>query len=420
MRVLLITHPGNTVFYPLVPLAWAFRAAGHEVRVASNPEFADTITLAGLTAVPVGRPGRAAQSAEEPAEGDVDTGLNPPYDAAEDPAKITWEHLRDGYREDVPWWFTAFTAPILADLVAYARWWRPDLVVWEPTSYAGPIVAGACGAAHARALWSLDVFGVTRGHFRRLRDGRPPEDRDDALAESFTRYGRRYGVGFTEDMATGHFTIDLLPPSLALPTDLPRVGVRFVPYGGSASVPRWLWAPPERPRVAITLGSSLLSERPAEYGFDLQDVLDSLADLDVDVVATVADRERALLRRIPPGATIVPYVPLHALAPTCSAIVHHAGIGTLATTSFYGVPQLALPWEFDEPLLARNLAAQGAGLAVDPAGTTAGDIRENLLRILREPSFKHSAERLGEEMRTMPSPLEAVREIERRTAAHRT
>ncbi len=41
-------------FNGAVPLAWALRAAGHEVRVASHPALTESITRAGLTAVPVG------------------------------------------------------------------------------------------------------------------------------------------------------------------------------------------------------------------------------------------------------------------------------------------------------------------------------------------------------------------------------
>nr|WP_181726596.1 hypothetical protein [Micromonospora provocatoris] len=41
-------------FYSLVPLGWALQAAGHEVRVASHPSMAATISTAGLAAVPLG------------------------------------------------------------------------------------------------------------------------------------------------------------------------------------------------------------------------------------------------------------------------------------------------------------------------------------------------------------------------------
>jgi UDP:flavonoid glycosyltransferase YjiC (YdhE family) len=38
----------------VVAVAWALRAAGHDVRVAAQPDLADAIVQAGLTAVPVG------------------------------------------------------------------------------------------------------------------------------------------------------------------------------------------------------------------------------------------------------------------------------------------------------------------------------------------------------------------------------
>ena len=55
MRVLFALNPFNTVFKYMAPLGWALRTAGHEVRFASQPRFADVITQSGLTAVPVGR-----------------------------------------------------------------------------------------------------------------------------------------------------------------------------------------------------------------------------------------------------------------------------------------------------------------------------------------------------------------------------
>src|ERR1017187_1851466 len=44
----------------MVPVAWALRAAGHEVRVASQPDLTEVITGAGRPGVPVGQPLNAA------------------------------------------------------------------------------------------------------------------------------------------------------------------------------------------------------------------------------------------------------------------------------------------------------------------------------------------------------------------------
>ncbi|MEE3921336.1 hypothetical protein V2I01_33205 [Micromonospora sp. BRA006-A] len=54
MRVLFTTFAAKVHMYSQVPLAWALHTAGHEVRIASQPDLADDITHTGLTAVPVG------------------------------------------------------------------------------------------------------------------------------------------------------------------------------------------------------------------------------------------------------------------------------------------------------------------------------------------------------------------------------
>lgn len=48
MRVLFATWAASAHLYNLVPLAWAFVAAGHEVRIASQPALASTLAATGL------------------------------------------------------------------------------------------------------------------------------------------------------------------------------------------------------------------------------------------------------------------------------------------------------------------------------------------------------------------------------------
>ncbi len=65
MRVLFVTLAASPHFFVQAPLAWALRAAGHEVRVASQPDLMDTITAAGLPATPVGPRLAQDESVEE-------------------------------------------------------------------------------------------------------------------------------------------------------------------------------------------------------------------------------------------------------------------------------------------------------------------------------------------------------------------
>ncbi|MET9294037.1 activator-dependent family glycosyltransferase [Streptomyces sp. NPDC003077] len=422
MRVLLTTYPEKSFFQAMVPLAWALRTAGHDVRVASQPELVDTITQAGLTAVPVGRNRgiwRVAELDPDAREASRE-GLPAPYNAVElGPEGVDWEAMRDGYRHHVRRWHRFDNFPMIEDLVSFARQWRPDLVLWEPTTYAGAIAAKACGAAHGRLLWSIDVFAVAREQYLRLDAERPAGQGEDPLGDWLASYARKYGFEYGEDMITGQFTIDQLPDALRLEAGgLDYLPVRYVPYGGAASVPRWLWTAPERPRVALTLGITA-TNRFSGYVVGVQDVLDGLADLDVEVVATIAASEQDKLGTVPDNVRVVSYVPLHALVPTCSAVIHHAGPGTLLTTALGAVPQVCVPWDFDEPELARRLAAQGSAETLLASEATGPLVRERVERLFDEPSYRERALAMREEIRALPSPNALVPALEELTVKHR-
>ncbi|MET8054995.1 glycosyltransferase, partial [Streptosporangium sp. NPDC005286] len=206
--------------------------------------------------------------------------------------------------------------------------------------------------------------------------------------------------------------------SLSMRADLDYLPMRYVPYGGPAVVPKWLWTPPQHPRVALTLGTTA-TEHFAGYTVDVQDILDALADLDIELIATIAESEQAKLSRVPGNTRLVSYVPLHALAPTCAAVISHAGPGTFLTTALYGVPQLTMPWDFDEPELAGRAARQGGTLTIRPDQATGQDIRDSLLRLLDEPTFRDRAHDLRDEIHAQPTPNQLVPQLEKLTAEHR-
>jgi glycosyltransferase (activator-dependent family) len=426
MRVLFATSADKSIFQSLAPLAWALRTAGHEVRIASLGQFAKTINQAGLTAVPVGRDDPEEGEAEDLSDTDDDDDddddddvLPLPYDVAAKPEPdVSWKDLKARYDFYVTWWHKTDSVPMINRLVSYAKWWRPDLVIWDPIAFAGPIAAKAVGAAHARLLWGQDIFGVTRERYLRLKEKQPRWARGDMLADWLGAAAKRNGGRFTEDMVTGQFTIDQLPDSLRMPASLEYVPMRYVPYGGPSTVERWLWETPKRPRVAITLGITA-AEKFGGYAVGVQGIFDSLADLDIEVVATINVNEQKKISRVPDNVKMVGYAPLQALAPTCAAVIHHAGFGTMATTSLHGVPQLALPTDFDEPPLARKLTEQGAGLTMHSSESAGPQVRELLLRLLNEPSFRTSAQRLRDEMLAMPAANEIVPHLEELTAKHR-
>ncbi|MFG2760521.1 activator-dependent family glycosyltransferase [Streptomyces wuyuanensis] len=433
MRVLFTTFAARSHLYAQVPLAWALRSAGHDVRIASQPDLADDITRTGLTAVPLGEPlNQAEDAAVDERALDPEYAANPhavdmsTWTEILDIAETSADRLTPDYVQGV---FAAWGPLILRylswemtdELVRYARAWRPDLVVWDPLTYAGPIAALASGAAHARMLFALDLIGgMRRHHLAALRE-RPAALRDDPMSEWMGWTLAEYGLPFDEEAVTGHWTIDPVPDSLALPVDGVRVPVRFVPYNGPSVLPAWVHRPPKRPRVCVTLG---VSDQEV-FGRDrvpVAEIISAAAELDVEVVATLnAAQVASLGNRLPGNVRVVDFVPLDALLPSCAAVISHGGSGSFHTALAHGVPQIIVPNRlWDTVLKAQRLEEAGAGLRVSDANrVSAVELRTLLARVLDEPSFAERAARLRGEMLATPAPGDIVPTLERLTALHR-
>ncbi|GAA2282025.1 DUF1205 domain-containing protein [Nonomuraea roseoviolacea subsp. roseoviolacea] len=426
MRVLFTTFAAPSHFYAQVTVASALRTAGHEVVVASQPDLAETIAAAGLTAVPVGPPLEIepeTQKATSSFADDRNLGGLAMSNSRYDP--FPWEHAIGMFSAMTAFVFQNVCAePMVDDLVALAREWRPDLVIWDPLTLAGPVAARVVGAAHARLLFGPDQMGRNRTRFRAMLDQRPPELRDDPLAEwldwTLGRHGERVRER-DEELVLGQWTIDPTPVSLRIPLDLHYVGVRYVPYNGRSILPGWLREPAPYPRrICLTLGVSL---GEVEDGGTVAagDLIAAVDGLDAEVVALLPADLRERLGTLPDNVRAVDFVPLNALLPSCDAIVHHGGSGTFMTALAHGVPQLIVPdmmWDSMEK--ATGLARNGAGAYIeDQDKMSPDDLRGRIVGLLDDPSYAAAAARMRAEVVGMPSPNDIVPVLERLTLLHK-
>ncbi|WP_344979378.1 activator-dependent family glycosyltransferase [Streptosporangium fragile] len=422
MRVLIMALPVKAHVYPHVPLAWALRSAGHEVCVASQPDLVDEIAETGLAVVPVGE-ALNLEDAINTMPMESDKRLNP-WDLMR-MEEFSHDGLDDDFVHGVSLVMTTLGFPpvsyggLVDDLVDFARVWRPDLVIWDMLVFAGPVAAKACGAAHARMVFGLDLIGRMREKHREVMARRPAELREDPMREWLEPELARFGCAFTEDVVVGQWTIDPVPPSMRLPTGLHHVPIRHVPYSGGTTIPAWLRERPRKRRVCLTLGLSRRELAGRERAV-VSELLEAVADLDVEVVATLNAAQLAAVSEVPDNVRTVDFAPLHELLPTCAASIHQGGFGTMQTVLAHGVPQIVLPsglW--DTTLKARLVRDAGAGLYAEPDRLTAAGLREMLVRVLDEPSFAAGADRLRAEIRDMPSPSEVVPVLRKLTAEHR-
>ncbi|MGW6460944.1 activator-dependent family glycosyltransferase [Streptomyces sp. NPDC055078] len=424
MRVLFTSIEGNH-FHQMVPLAWALRTAGHEVQAACNEKLVDTVTQTGLTAVPIESPTLWEQL--DGFQQEAISLFNEIGTSSQDPAAAAWEDHLSYENMLVPALYQPLNNDAQIDqLVAVARSWQPDLVIWESFSIAGAIVATSVGAAHARLVSGpeLALQMETRGHFTHHRDQQPEQLREDPTAEWIDWTLERLGceARFDETMLTGQWVVDTRPGSLRQELDLPTVPMRYVPYNGRCTVPRWLYEPAARRRVCVTLGTSITSGDSERFRLNetLAALFQSLAGLDVEIIAALDPAQLDSLPELPDNIRTTDFVPLNELAPSCSVIVHHAGYQTKATADLHAVPQVVIVgYEWVSEDMGVEYEKSGTTLAVSAGDLSAEVLREKILQLLDEPSYARRARDLRQEILAMPTPNEVVPVLEKMTGTHR-
>ncbi len=99
---------------------------------------------------------------------------------------------------------------------------------------------------------------------------------------------------------------------------------------------------------------------------------------------------------LPAGVRAFPYLPYSTVFPRAAAVVHQAGIGTLAQAMRAGRPQLILPVAFDQPDNARRAAALGLGRVLPFRKATAQRLASELAALLGRPSYAREARAVAE------------------------
>jgi 8-demethyltetracenomycin C L-rhamnosyltransferase len=372
-RVLLASLPELSHTLPLVPLAWALRAAGAEVLLASGGD-AKAVTSAGLPLVDLA-PGRGISEFLKGLDLAALAGSGP---GPEHPYATLLPRVENLLTDA----HIAELHAMMDDYVQLAVDWQPDLVVYSPMT-AGALVAAAKVAVPAveHGFGFLRTAGFD-GLLRALG------------ADLFDRHG--------VDLPERRLWLDVAPPSVVpgAPHGWP---LRYLPYNGGHAVPAWLRTAPSRPRVAVTLGNLLPELQRADGQGLVHRIVRAAAGVAAEFVLAVGSLDTSLLGELPGNVTTIGYTPLTVLLPTCAAVVHHGGAGTTMAALDHGIPQLVIPHALDHALTAELLVKRGAGLAADP--TAPGEPSAELLgALVGDPALAAAAAEVQAEMRAMPSP----------------
>jgi UDP:flavonoid glycosyltransferase YjiC (YdhE family) len=362
---------------PLVPIARAGVAAGHEVAFAGRPWVVARLAERGFagfpdTGDPVGEP----------------TAITPlvPFDAAREERLL---------REGFAWFHARRRATVILELCAR---WAPDVIVCDDVDFGAMVAAERARVPHATVL--VIAGGVLA--------------RPAVVAAPLNLVRAEHGLPPDPEvrMASRHLVLSPMPRSLRDPASpLPDTAHSIRP--GSLEpvpAPAWLDVLPSGPVVYFTLGTVFNMESGDLVGR----VLSGIRNLSVTVVATLGKHVDPGPQ--PPNVRIETHVPHAALLPRCDAVVSHGGSGTLIDALAAGLPQVVLPMGADQPLNAARVEALGAGVVLDPLRATAVEIGAAVRTVLDKPGYRAAAERVRRETLALPDAGHAVALLERLSA----
>jgi UDP:flavonoid glycosyltransferase YjiC (YdhE family) len=353
MRVLLTANGGAGHIGPVLPFAHAFRRAGDDVLIAA-PVSSRALVMGG---------GERLHALPDPPRDEVAAAMAPfPWLR---PAEQGMRMMRDVFAGiDV----RASLPRMLRAVADYG----PDIVLSEPTEYAGLLAAERFGVpfgrigimAAATESWTVPVVApVLDEHRARLGIPRDPD-------------GRR---------------LDRSPYLTVFPEPLeePGSGADALHFREPAAepwpLPDW-WGDDERPLVYASYGSVVpaLPQFPEIY----RATVGALGELPVRALFTVGtevDLDR--LGRPPENVHVERWVPQSRVMPYASVVVGHGGAGTTRLALAAGVPSVVFPSFADQPRNARRIAELGAGITLEALGGLAGAVT----RVLTEPSHRAAA-----------------------------
>jgi L-noviosyl transferase len=377
VHVLFTTAPLYGHFFPLVPLAWAMRGAGHEVLAAVPADFASAVTGAGIAAIPLSVSVGMADYAHSNGRGSPAERRKGPHAAMADSGR-GWARLSE----------RLLTA--MADAIDD---YRPDLVVSEPCEYAGRLAAGSRGVPWVQQSWGLAPSPAF------------------ATAAANELRNRLDILGLTE-LPQPRLLVHPCPAHLQYPDAPAGLEMRYIPYNGAAKLPRWALQPRRRPRVCVTFGSLMPHYGPNGLKRLLVELLERLTRDGYDVMLGMDETAAGMLGPMPPGVVFVGWLPLGLTLPHVDAVVHHGGSGTSFTAMVSGTPQLVMPQATDQFCNAERLQAAGVALKLPPERHSAAEANQAVARLLDDSAFGRNAVALAEECARLMPPSGVVRVLE--------
>lgn len=398
-RFLIGTVPVVGHVAPMVAIAGALVAAGHDLRWYTGEMFAPWIAETGAQFIPM------STGFDYSIEENISADLEAQREALEGLALVKFDlktffvDAAVGYTQDLLAILKDAPADVvLADTFFLAAGWAHEL--------GGPPWAQLAVSALSFSSKDTAPYGM----------GLPPSGslqgrlKNRALQASVK-------LGFRDVLssinaareafnleATDQLLFDTVSPYLHMATTVPEFEyprsdlppqVHFI--GPPIAAPSAPFTPPDwwadlkgdRPVVHITQGT--VATDPKDL---LRPAIEALADEPLLVVVTTGNEPIADLGPLPDNVRAAEFIPHHDLLPHIDAMVTNGGYGGVQKALAQGIPLIGAGATQDKPEICARIAWAGVGLNLKTGSPKPKQIREAVRQLLTDASYRQNAQRL--------------------------
>jgi UDP:flavonoid glycosyltransferase YjiC (YdhE family) len=188
-------------------------------------------------------------------------------------------------------------------------------------------------------------------------------------------------------------------PRPDLPAAVHYVGRLAAPQPDAhLDLPRWwpeLLQARDRGRPVVHVSQGTLHVDPDQL---IRPTIEALSGRDVLVVVSTGREAPSALGSLPANVRVAPFLPYDRLLPLVDVMISNGGWSSVLAAVAAGVPLVVAGADLDKPEVARRVGWSGVGVDLRTGRPRAARVRAAVNRVLVDPAFRQTAQRLSKEL----------------------